>query len=63
MTDPGKRKPDPAPPRSDDDEARRDRAYDREVEDTFPASDPPADSEPGGGITGPRPKRERGERR
>ncbi|HVV95459.1 MAG TPA: hypothetical protein VHD15_18770 [Hyphomicrobiales bacterium] len=27
--------------------------YDKEVEDTFPASDPPASSEPGGGITGP----------
>jgi hypothetical protein len=36
----------------------RDRAgqptdYDEEVEETFPASDPPASSEPGGGITGP----------
>jgi len=27
--------------------------YDEEVEETFPASDPPASSEPGGGITGP----------
>jgi hypothetical protein len=62
MADPNKRKPDAAPPPSGD-KARKNQAYDQQVEDTFPASDPPADSEPGGGITGPEPKRKRGEQR
>jgi len=29
------------------------RQHEKAVEDTFPASDPPSTSEPGGGITGP----------
>lgn len=42
----------------------QDRELSRELEMTFPASDPPASTEPGGGVTGPevvkRPSRKRG---
>jgi len=31
----------------------QDRELSRELEMTFPASDPPASTEPGGGVTGP----------
>jgi len=30
-----------------------DRELTKELEDSFPASDPPASTQPGGGITGP----------
>ena len=30
-----------------------DRQLSRELEESFPASDPPASTQPGGGITGP----------
>jgi hypothetical protein len=33
--------------------AEQDRELSRELELSFPASDPPASTEPGGGITGP----------
>lgn len=45
-------KADKAKPRGRDRESQP-ADYDEEVEETFPASDPPASSEPGGGITGP----------
>jgi hypothetical protein len=32
---------------------REERDLEKGVEDTFPASDPPSASQPGGGITGP----------
>ena len=32
-----------------------DKDYDKELKDTFPASDPPSASQPGGGITGTEP--------
>ena len=42
----------------DEDEARKakkeeDRELSRELENSFPASDPPAATQPGSGITGP----------
>lgn len=64
MTDPDKRRPAPSPPPGrESKEPRKDHRYDKQVEGTFPASDPPAESEPGGGITGPTPTRERHEGR
>ena len=62
MADPDKRQPDakPAGKRDDADDRKR---YDEQVEESFPASDPPADAQPGGGITGPNPSRERGDKR
>ena len=33
--------------------AEQDRELSRELEETFPASDPPASTQPGGGVTGP----------
>jgi hypothetical protein len=59
MAEPDKRKLAPEPPQRDGERRREERQYDKQVADTFPASDPPADSEPGGGITGPEPTRER----
>ena len=38
-------------------EAEGKRRLDEGLKDTFPASDPPAESEPGGGITGDEPAR------
>ena len=35
-----------------------DEALDEELEDTFPASDPPATTRPGHGITGPEVRRD-----
>ncbi len=32
---------------------REEKHHEKAVEDTFPASDPPATSQPGSGITGP----------
>jgi hypothetical protein len=36
-------------------ETTKDKEYDKELKDTFPASDPPSASQPGGGITGTEP--------
>jgi hypothetical protein len=44
-------------PKSSD---RKDRELTEELEMTFPASDPPASTEPGGGITGPEPATKKG---
>jgi hypothetical protein len=40
----------------DKSKAERDRQLSKELAMTFPASDPPASSQPGGGITGPNDK-------
>ena len=37
------------------DRKEADRTVDKELKDTFPASDPPASTQPGGGITGTEP--------
>ena len=39
---------------------KKDRELSDELEMTFPASDPPASTEPGGGITGPEPAPKKG---
>ncbi len=36
----------------EEDEAVRERQLSKELEDSFPASDPPASTQPGSGITG-----------
>ena len=41
------------PKQAQKDKKREDKNQERGVEDTFPASDPPSASQPGGGITGP----------
>jgi len=64
MADQDKRKPVPKPSPGEREKAREGQRHDEEVEQTFPASDPPSGSEPGGGITGPgAPSRERSKHR
>jgi hypothetical protein len=41
------------PKQMHDDKKREEKNLEKAVEDTFPASDPPSASQPGGGITGP----------
>ena len=41
------------PKQVDEDKKRDDKNLEKGVEDTFPASDPPSATQPGGGITGP----------
>jgi len=41
------------PKRIHEDKKRDDKNLEKAVEDTFPASDPPSVTQPGGGITGP----------
>jgi L-lactate dehydrogenase complex protein LldG len=53
MADPRANKPAPDPAAAKQERARKSQDYDEAVEDSFPASDPPANAEPGGGITGP----------
>lgn len=43
-------KPKKQPPKS---KGEQERELTKELEATFPASDPPASTQPGGGITGP----------
>jgi hypothetical protein len=44
---------DQSPKQAHQEKKREDRQQEKGVEDTFPASDPPSASQPGGGITGP----------
>jgi hypothetical protein len=51
---------DDKPTPGDDDDGRKaktkrdqERRLDESLEETFPTSDPPSESQPGGGITGP----------
>lgn len=47
------KKPQRGPQRIAEERRREAKHHEKAVEDTFPASDPPATSQPGSGITGP----------